>query len=586
MDLFSVIGLFGGLAFFLYGMHVMSSGLGKIAGGRLERMLKKITSNRFKGLLLGAGVTIAIQSSSALTVMLVGFVNSGIMSLQQTVPIIMGSNIGTTLTAWILSLAGLESGNFFLRLLKPENFSLILALIGVLLIMISKRQRRKDIGGIMVGFAVLMYGMKLMSQAVSPLAESPEFMSLMTAFANPLLGVLVGTLVTGVIQSSAASVGILQALSLTGGVTYGMALPIIMGQNIGTCVTALLSSIGVNRNAKRVAVVHISFNIIGTVLFLCLFYGLNAVIGFSFIDSPIDAAGIAFCHSVFNVFTTVILIPFTKQLVRLAEMVIPASEKEAKEEYPLLDKRLLATPAVAASACYSMTIEMAQLSRNTTLSSLTLLDKFSEKVSDQVQKDESRLDDYEDKLGTYLVKLSGKELGDREGRMISQMLHCIGNFERIGDHASHIENSAREMHEKGIAFSANADEDLMTLRRALEEILRLTVEAYETTSVETARKVEPLEQVIDLISERARMHHIERLREGHCTIELGFILSDLLADIERISDHCSNVAACIIELQNDGMGTHEYLNALKTGDNQEFAEFYNRFLKWFSPKEH
>ena len=579
MTVFSVITLLGGLAFFLYGMHVMSTGLSNLAGSKLERVLKKMTSNPLKGILLGAGITIAIQSSSAMTVMLVGLVNSGIMNLSQTISLIMGSNIGTTLTAWLLSLAGIESENFLLMLFKPENFSLLFALVGVIMIMASKKQKRRDIGSILVGFAVLMYGMKLMSDAMIPLREMSEFTSLMTAFNNPLVGVLVGTVFTGIIQSSAASVGILQSLSLTGGVTYGMAIPIIMGQNIGTCVTAIISSIGVNKNAKRVAAVHISFNIIGTVICLILFYGLDALFHFSFVNQRISPVGIAFCHSVFNVFTTLLLLPFPRRLEQLAKVLVP--NRKSAEEYSFLDVRLLNTPAVAVAESNAMTIKMAKLSRNAVFSSMQLFGNYTEKNAEQIIANEEKLDIYEDKIGSYLVKIASKALTEWDGRSVSRMLHCIGNFERIGDHAVNMVYSMREMHEKELSFSTAAQKDLAVLNAALTEILRITVEAFEKSDLELASTVEPLEQVIDRLSEMVRMRHIDRLREGVCTIELGFILADLLADIERISDHCSNVAVCIIELSRDGMSTHEYLNSVKDGKDEVFAQRFKDFAERF-----
>ena len=446
MDLFSLITLIGGLAFFLYGMHVMSSGLEKLAGGKLEKTLRKMTSNPFKSLLLGAGITIAIQSSSAMTVMLVGLVNSGIMQLGQTVGVIMGSNIGTTLTAWILSLSGIQSDVFWLRLLKPENFSPIFAMVGVTLIMASKSTRRKDVGSILVGFSVLMFGMNLMSSAVSPLADVPEFANLLIVFKNPLVGVLVGTVFTGIIQSSAASVGILQALSLTGGISYGMAIPIIMGQNIGTCVTALLSSIGVNKNAKRVAVVHISFNIIGTILCLSVFYGVNALFPLPFIDNPIDGVGIAAVHSIFNIVTTAVLLPFPKQLEKLANMVVREGHKDDRPTF--LDELLLRTPSIAVNESRSMTVRMANLARTSVLQAVSLFDTFDHKAADQILENESTLDWFEDQLGTYLLKLSGKELSDADSRQVSKIFLTIGDFERLGDLAVNLAKTARELFDK------------------------------------------------------------------------------------------------------------------------------------------
>ena len=453
MDIFSIITLCGGLAFFLFGMSTMSASLEKLAGGRLEQLLKKMTDSKWKSLLLGAGITIAIQSSSAMTVMLVGLVNSGIMELGQTVGIIMGSNVGTTLTAWILSLSGIESSTIWLRLLKPEVFSPVVALAGVIMTMSSKKTRVRSAGSIMVGFAVLMTGMELMKNAMSPLADMPEFSAILTAFTNPFLGVVVGAVFTGVIQSSAASVGILQALSLTGGITYGMALPIIMGQNIGTCVTALLSSIGVNRNARRVSVIHISFNLIGTAVCLAAFYGGNLIFHYAFLEAAIDPAGVALVHSIFNIATTALLLPFSRQLERLAYLIIKEDTQESsKEIYTFVDSRLLATPSVAIAECANRTVEMARLAEDTFLRSLTLLDKFDEKVAEKVTAKEDQLDRYEDQLGTFLVQLSSKALSESDSRNISKQLHTIGDFERIGDHAVNLLSTAREIHEKDIRF--------------------------------------------------------------------------------------------------------------------------------------
>ncbi len=582
MDIFSLFTLCGGLAFFLYGMSVMSSGLEKMAGGQLEQLLRKMTDNPIKSLLLGAGITIAIQSSSAMTVMLVGLVNSGIMELGQTIGVIMGSNVGTTLTAWILSLSGIESENFFLRLIKPESFSPIAALIGILLIMSSKKDRARSIGSILVGFAVLMYGMELMKDSMSPLADMPEFASILTAFTNPFLGVLVGAVFTGVIQSSAASVGILQALSLTGGITFGIALPIIMGQNIGTCVTALISSIGVNRNARRVSVVHISFNLIGTAVFLTLFYGLDLVFDFAFMDMAINPAGIAAVHSVFNVATTLLLLPFTKQLERLAFRVIRKDEAEEQVQPTFVDPLLLSTPSVAIAECENKTVEMAVLAKETILQALSLLDRYDEKLGQQVKEKEEKLDYYEDKLGTLLVQLSGKELSVADSRRVSKQLHTIGDFERIGDHAVNLWKAAEEIHTKKIHFSGAARQEIAVLLSALREILELTTRAFSQNSLTLAEQVEPLEQVIDCIINDIRANHVRRLQEGSCTIELGFILSDLLNNCSRVSDHCSNIAVAQIETEQDAYQAHEYLNGVKGGGDAKFQRNFEMYRARFT----
>ncbi len=576
MDIFSVFTLLGGLAFFLFGMREMSNGLEKMAGSKLEQMLKKMTNNPFKSLLLGAGITIAIQSSSAMTVMLVGLVNSGIMELGQTVGVIMGSNIGTTLTAWILSLSGIESGNFFVKLLKPESFSPIVALIGIGMIMMSKNTKKRDIGTIMVGFAVLMYGMELMKDSMSPLAESDAFAQILTYFNNPLLGVLVGALFTGVIQSSAASVAILQALSATGGITFGMAIPIIMGQNIGTCVTALISSIGVNRNAKKVAVVHVAFNVVGTVICLILFYVLHAVFQFAFVDGPIDAVQIAMCHSIFNVATTGMLLPFNKMLVEIANKLIrdKKTEKIAAASDAFLDERLLQTPAFAVQECKNLTLQMAELTRSSINEALALVWNYDEEKAVAIVETEGRVDTYEDRLGTYLVKLSGNELSDSDSREVSKMLHCIGDLERISDHATNILDAAKEIYEKKLEFSAEAKKELRVAMGALEEILAITMEAFCNNDAELALRVEPLEEVIDDLTVDVKDRHIARLRQGACTIELGFVLNDLLNNIERVSDHCSNVAICVIQMRNTVFEAHDYLHQLKASEHHFVDQFH------------
>ena len=561
MDIFSVLTLCGGLAFFLYGMNTMSKSLEKMAGGKLERTLKKMTSNPVKSLLLGAGITIAIQSSSAMTVMLVGLVNSGVMELGQTIGVIMGSNIGTTLTAWILSLAGLESDNVWINLLKPENFSPAIALAGIVLIMGAKKQKRRDVGQIMVGFSILMYGMELMKSAVAPLADMPEFESLLTAFHNPLLGVLVGAVFTGVIQSSAASVGILQALALTGSISFGMAIPIIMGQNIGTCVTALLSSIGVSRNAKRVAVVHISFNLLGTAICLILFYGGHLLFDFSFMDRPITAVGVAFCHTVFNVFTTLILLPFTRQLEKLACRAVKAEPDT--QRFAFLDPRLLRTPSVAVSECASMTNRMATLAHENLLLSIRQLWDYSADREAEIVSNEDKLDIYEDRLGSYLVEVSRHSLSGADSREAARLLHSINDFERIGDHALNIQQSAQELHDKELSFSDTAREELKVLIDALTDILGQAFSCFSGNDAQAAAHVEPMEETIDRLIEEIRLRHIERLQNGKCTIQLGFILNDLLTNFERVSDHCSNIAVCVIESGNSAIDPHAYLHEIR-----------------------
>ena len=564
MDIFSVFTLCGGLAFFLYGMTVMSKSLEKMAGGKLERLLKRMTSNPFKSLLLGAGITIAIQSSSAMTVMLVGLVNSGVMELGQTIGVIMGSNIGTTLTAWILSLSGIESSNLLIKLLKPENFSPVLALIGVILIMASKKQKRRDIGRIMVGFAILMYGMELMKDSVAPLADMPQFSSLLTAFNNPLLGVAVGAIFTGIIQSSAASVGILQALAMTGSITYGMAIPIIMGQNIGTCVTALISSIGVNRNAKRVGIIHISFNIIGTVIFLILFYGGNMLFPFAFLNTTTNAVGIAFCHTVFNVCTTIMLLPFSRQLEKLAVKLVKAEDKA--EQFAFLDPLLLRTPGVAVSECVSMANRMGELAHHNVLLALEQLYDYKEDREAEIIANEDKLDIYEDRLGSYLVQISQHGVSMDDIHTVSRLLHAIGDFERIGDHSLNLQESAQEIHDKDIHFSPAGDSEIRILVDALKEILDKAFTSFVNDDPQFAYKVEPLEETMDRRIEEVRMRHIQRLQNGECTIQLGFVLSDLLTNFERVSDHCSNIAVSILEQHDSSLDRHAYIEDLKTDD--------------------
>ena len=582
MDIFSLFTLCGGLAFFLYGMTTMSKSLEKMAGGKLERLLKVMTSNPLKSLLLGAGITIAIQSSSAMTVMLVGLVNSGVMELGQTIGVIMGSNVGTTLTAWILSLTGIESENVLINMLKPENFSPVIALIGIILIMGSKKQRRRDIGRIMIGFAILMYGMELMKDSVSPLADMPEFSSLLTAFNNPILGVLVGAVFTGIIQSSAASVGILQALALTGSVTYGMAIPIIMGQNIGTCVTALLSSIGVNRNAKRVAVIHISFNIIGTLVCLILFYGGDMIFQFAFMDSPTGAVGIAFCHTVFNVFTTLLLLPFSRQLEKLARSMVK-TEVES-EQFAFLDPLLLRTPGVAVSECVSMTNRMGALAHQNLLLAIEQFSSYSEEREAEIIANEDKLDIYEDRLGDYLVLISQHGLSMDDTRTVSRLLHAIGNFERIGDHAVNLQESAQEMHEKALHFSQAAYNELQVLLAALDDIMDKAFSSFDAASVDTAREVEPLEEAIDYLIEEIRMRHVHRLQSGECTTQLGFVLNDILTNFERVSDHCSNIAVSILEEKDIRLDAHAYLEDLHS--NKDFTTMLHRLLeKYQLPQE-
>ena len=582
MNIFSLFTLCGGLAFFLYGMYVMSKSLEKMAGGRLERLLKRMTSTPIKSLLLGAGITIAIQSSSAMTVMLVGLVNSGVMEIGQTIGIIMGSNIGTTLTAWLLSLTGIESESFFVNFLKPKNFSPLLALAGILLIMGSKKQRRRDVGRVMMGFSILMYGMELMSGAVAPLADMPEFTDLMTAFTNPLLGVLVGAAFTGIIQSSAASVGILQALAMTGSVTYGMAIPIIMGQNIGTCVTALISSIGVSRNAKRVSVIHISFNLIGTTVGLIILCGGNALFGFPFLSNSVNAVGIALCHTIFNVCTTLLLLPFTRQLEWLAKKAISTEDKPS--DFAFLDPRLLRTPGVAASECASMVNQMGALAQTSMDLVLTQFLQYTDAREEEILSNEDKLDIYEDHLGSYLVQISQHGTSADDMHTISRLLHAIGDFERIGDHVLNLQESAKELRDKQLRFSPTAQKEVEVLTRLLRDLMTAALDCFRKDDPVAAQLVEPLEETMDCLTEEVRNRHIHRLQNGQCTIQLGFVLNDLLNNFERIGDHCSNIAVSVIEEQDSQMASHAYLHDMKK--NGEFAaRLQNNLSRYALPPE-
>ena len=566
MNIYSILQLCGGLAFFLFGMHVMSGSLEKLAGGNLQKILKEVTSNPIKSLFFGAIVTIAIQSSSALTVMLVGLVNSGIMELAQTVGVIMGSNIGTTLTAWILSLSGIESDNLFISMLKPENFSPVIALIGVIMIMGSKKEKRKDVGIIMAGFAVLMYGMQLMSGAVSPLADMPEFTGLLTTFNNPFLGVLVGAVFTGVIQSSAASVGVLQALAMTGAISYSMAIP--MGQNIGTCVTALLSSIGVNKNAKRVSIIHISFNLFGTAIGLVVYCIARYVVDLALFNDSITPVMIAVFHSIFNVATTIILLPFSNSLVKIAKKLVTTDNADGQV---VLDERLLLSPGLAVKECLEKTNEMAELARDSFKNALDLFDNYSDSKFDDIEVMEERLDYLEDQLDTFLIHLSGKDVSEDGNNEISKMLHAINDFERIGDHAINMAKLAKQIDDNNLEFSKNARKELTVLNNALREILTLTVEAFSKNDLTEAVKVEPLEQVIDDLTKEIRNHHIERLQKGKCDSRLGVFLTDYITNCERASDHCSNIAVCLIQTHNSSFETHDYLNELKAGQEPAFV---------------
>ncbi len=622
MDFFSILTLLGGLAMFLYGMQVMGDGLAKVSGGKLEQILENLTSSPIKAVLLGAGVTAVIQSSSATTVMVVGFVNSGIMTLKQAVGVIMGANIGTTITSWILSLAGIESENFFIQLLKPTSFAPILAMIGVVCLMFLKEQKKKDIGVILLGFSVLMFGMDTMSAAVKPLADVPEFTSLLLKFSNPILGIIAGTVLTAVIQSSSASVGILQALCLTGAVPleftslllkfsnpilgiiagtvltaviqsssasvgilqalcltgavpFGSALPIIMGQNIGTCVTALLSAIGAKKNAKRAAMMHLYFNLIGTIVFMSVFYLINSFVHFGFLEEAASPAGIAIMHSAFNIIATVVWLPFSGLLVKLACLTIRDKEEAVvsaeDQEFMILESRFLEKPAFAVEQGRTAARRMAEDCHQAFTMAVQLIDHYQETGVEKVEKMESKVDRYEDELGTYLVKLSHKDLSERDSHSLSMMLHCIGDFERISDHAVNIMESAQELHSKGLSFSEKATQELRIITSAVEEILQTALSVFTEQDVKKAASIEPLEEVVDELSQELKRRHVQRLRKGTCTIEMGFILSDITTSLERIADHCSNIGVCVTQVREDLYDTHSHLDEMK---NEPDANFY------------
>ena len=563
MDLFDVLTLLGGLSLFLFGMNLMGASLEKRAGSSLKILLGKLTSRKILGFLTGMGVTAVIQSSSATTVMVVGFVNSGLLTLRQAISVIMGANVGTTVTAWILSLTGLDGDNFFVMLLKPTSFTPILALIGVVLTMMAKSDKKKDVGMILLGFAVLMFGMDTMSGAVAGLEEVPEFRNILLMFSNPVLGVLAGAGLTAIIQSSSASVGILQALSATGQVTYGAAIPIITGQNIGTCVTAMISSVGANKNAKRAAVVHLLFNIVGTAVWLAVFYGINAVVQFSFVSHSIDQLGIAVVHTAFNILCTALLFPFSGLLEKMACRLVP--DTKAPEKIQILDERFLATPSVAIDRCQEVAETMARISMDALKTSCQLIEHYDPKSAQAVRETEQEADQYEDMLGTYLVKLGRADLNAADSRETAKLLHIIGDFERISDHAVNLVESAEEIRNKGLSFSVHAKQELAVLTAAVGEVMDLALDAFLQNDPALAAKVEPLEQVVDTLKEQLRNRHILRLQKGECTIELGFVWSDLLTSLERVADHCSNIAGCVIEMSHDSLDVHEYLDNVKAG---------------------
>ena len=575
MDIFNVLNMVGGLSLFLYGMNAMGNGLSKMAGGKLESILERLTSKRMFAVLFGAGVTAVIQSSSATTVMVVGFVNSGIMQLRQAVGIIMGANIGTTITSWMLSMTGIQGDVLWLKLLKPSSFSPILAAIGILLIMVSKEEtKKKDIGNILIGFAILMFGMETMSGAVSGLAGNETFTGFMTTFSNPVLGMAVGALLTAIIQSSSASVGILQALCITGVIPYAVVIPIIMGQNIGTCITSILSSIGANRNAKRAAMIHLYFNMIGTALFMIIFYTMNQFVVFPFLEKSANAAGVAAIHSLFNIGATIVLFPFANLLVRLAEVTIRDRIHEVSDDVSVkrvnIDERFLERPAFAMELCRNKVIEMAKVTEQSLHLSLEMLKNYDEAKFTQVVEMEDLVDDYEDALGTYLVKLSSKNISAKDSQTLSIILHSISDLERISDHARDIAKSANEMYVKGLRFSEDAQNEIDVLCQAVNDILSETMNAFCNDNLLLATKVEPLEEVVDVLTKKIKEKHISRLQSGKCTIEMGFILEDILTDLERVSDHCSNIAVEMLTIYENGYNTHEYFETLSEKERDSF----------------
>ena len=582
MDIFNVLTMIGGLCLFLFGMNLMGQALERRAGGKLRSLLDKMTGSVFAGFLTGLGITAIIQSSSATTVMVVGFVNSGLMTLRQAINVIMGANVGTTVTAWLLSLGGIDSGNFWIKLLKPSSFTPVLALIGIIYYMFCKDNKKKDTGMILLGFATLMFGMETMSGAVSGLSQVPAFTNLFLAFRNPILGVLVGAVLTGIIQSSSASVGILQALSATGAVSYAAAIPIIMGQNIGTCVTALISSIGVSRNAKRVSVIHISFNLIGTTVGLIILCGGNALFGFPFLSNSVNAVGIALCHTIFNVCTTILLLPFTRQLEWLAKKAISTEDKPS--DFAFLDPRLLRTPGVAASECASMVNQMGALAQTSMDLVLTQFLQYTDAREEEILSNEDKLDIYEDHLGSYLVQISQHGTSADDMHTISRLLHAIGDFERIGDHVLNLQESAKELRDKQLRFSPTAQKEVEVLTRLLRDLMTAALDCFRKDDPVAAQLVEPLEETMDCLTEEVRNRHIHRLQNGQCTIQLGFVLNDLLNNFERIGDHCSNIAVSVIEEQDSQMASHAYLHDMKK--NGEFAaRLQNNLSRYALPPE-
>ena len=577
MDFFSVLTLFGGLAMFLYGMDIMGDGLKKLSGSKLEMILERLTSNKIKGFLLGAGVTAVIQSSGATTVMLVGFVNSGIMKLSKTVSIIMGANLGTTVTAWILSLSGISGESFFIRILKPSSFTPVLAMIGIILSFTAKREKQKDIGSILLGFSVLMFGMETMSSSMSGLKDSPAFTGLLGLFSNPLMGVLTGFLLTAVIQSSSAAVGVLQAISITGAITFSEALPLVLGANIGAALTPMISAINGNTNAKRVAALCLEIKLVSVAVIAGVFYLANAVFDFSVMSDTVGAVYIAVIHTVFNLLATVILMPFSDKFVKLSEASVKEKAAPKTDVFNTLDERFLLMPGYAVEKCNELVMQMAEISRDMILSSLGILYSYDGKIADEIEENEKLVDTYEDKISTYLVHLALGKLSENDSKKVTQLLHVVGDLERISDHAVNIVSTAKEISEKKIEFSKDAKREIKVMTDAISEILKITVKSFETNDRELAKRVEPLEQTIDNLKRIIKDNHIERLRGGLCTMEFGFVLSDLITNCERVADHCSNIAVSILEMKHNSMETHEYLNQVKNEGRNQFFELYDEY---------
>ena len=583
MDIFDVLSMVGGLALFLYGMHIMGDALAKMSGGKLEKVLERLTSNKWSAVLLGAGVTAVIQSSGATTVMVVGFVNSGIMKLNQAVGIIMGANIGTTATSWLLSLSGIDGGSFFLQMLKPTSFTPILAVIGAMLVVFCKSEKKHNIGTILLGFAILMYGMTAMSSAVEPLKDVPQFTQILTKFENPLLGVIAGFVLTTIMQSSSVSVGILQALCSTGAVSYALALPIIMGQNIGSCTTAMISSVGASKDAKRAAAVHFYFNVIGTVVFMLVFYISNAFVHYAFLPQAANEVGIATIHSIFNIAATIVLLPLSGFLEFLAVKTIKDDDEEEDElskhdkVLQLLDPVFLERPGFAIMQCRKVASEMAELSMKSVGRAVGLLTAYDEEIAERIRKEEDTVDKYEDQLGTYLLRLSTKDLSKEDGHRLSLMLHSLGDIERISDLAVNILLAVEQMHKKELIFSKKAMDELAVYSKALKDILTMTVDAFEQNDRYKAALVQPLEELMDDMNKELKKRHVKRLRKGKCTIELGLSLSDISDTYERISDHCSNIATCVIQVEDDELDAHEHRKEVKEQDAKWYDEQYRAY---------